>query len=155
MSTYEVIAPIVVVRFKKETDDFFSYMAWSPRRYGPVYTYDLIVEIENKDDYHPAMNVEFSDFLQRLFNHLDLDHDHLEGIATQYGHFIDLSIDYHCPIPLERRSDTLYCTTLNQQPFSPYFFNLEQLNHYLNQQRISYPLLHRDLQSIEIQHQFI
>ena len=46
MSTYEVIAPIVVVRFKKETDDFFSYMAWSPRRYGPVYTYDLIVEIE-------------------------------------------------------------------------------------------------------------
>ena len=48
MSTYEVIAPIVVVRFKKETDDFFSYMAWSPRRYGPVYTYDLIVEIEDK-----------------------------------------------------------------------------------------------------------
>jgi hypothetical protein len=155
MSTYEVTAPIVIVRFKKETDDCFSYMAWSPRRYGPAYTYEFVVEIENKNDYHPSMNVEFSEFLQRIFNHLDLDHDHLQGTVTQYGLFIDLSVDYHCPIPLERRSDTLYCTTLNHQPFSPYFFNLEQHHHYLNQQRIFYPLLRRDLQSTEIQHQFI
>ena len=155
MSSYQVIAPIIITRFKKEEENYFSYIAWSPRRYGPIYSYDLIIEIENKDDYHPAMNTEYAEFLQKIFDHLDLDHEHLEGKETSYGHFIDLYVDFHCPVPLENRSDTLYCTTLNQHVFSPLFFNYDQLNQYLNQQRIYFPLLSRDLQSIDIQHKFI
>lgn len=155
MTTYQVIAPIVIIRFKKEEDSFFSYVAWSPRRYGPIYSFDLIIEIENKDDYHPSMNTEYSEFLQRIFDHLDLDHEHLERKETSYGHFIDLYVDFHCPVPLENRSDHLYCTILNQQIFSPPFFNYEHLNQYLNQQQIYFPLLSRDLQSTIIEHKII
>jgi hypothetical protein len=117
MTSYQVIAPIFLVRFQGLHGVFFR--AWSPRRYGPAYTYDIVIEAE--DDQHPAMNIEYTDALQRVMDRVGGDRQ-----------FVDLTTDYHCPTPIEKRGDSLYVITLRDSPFSPVFFLREDAELYLD-----------------------
>jgi hypothetical protein len=151
MTSYNVLAPIAVFRF--EQDGNILYKAWSPHRYGPAYTYDLIIEVE--DNQHPMMNLEYLNFIQRIFDYLEIDHDTLNHFSTPYGKYLDMYVDFHSPVPISQRNDHIYFTTMRNQIFSPIFFTWENAVEFLNTQRRTHPLLTRDLQIIVIEHDFI
>lgn len=109
MTSYRVIAPLFLARYQESNGVLFR--AWSPRRYGPAYTYDIVIESE--DDQHPAMNIEYVDALQRVM-------DEVHGQSDLP--FVDLTTDYHSPLPVEERGDTAYFVTLRGALFSPIFF---------------------------------
>lgn len=123
MTSYQIIAPVFLCRFQRETGVFFR--AWSPSRYGPVYTYDVV--IEGEDNQHPSMNMEYVSALQRVMDHVDLANQEEEQKDT----FVDMTTDFHCPLPLEERGDELYVVTLRDSPFSPVFFFREDVELYL------------------------
>jgi hypothetical protein len=118
MTSYHIVAPVFLVRFQGSSDVVFH--AWSPRRYGPAYTYDIVIESE--DNQHPSMNIEYVEALQRVMSVVEEMDTHP---------FVDLTTDYHCPVPLDERGDRLYVVTLGDSPFSPVFFLREDAELYL------------------------
>jgi hypothetical protein len=116
MTSYRVVAPVFLARFQENNGILFR--AWSPRRYGPAYTYDIIIECE--DNQHPSMNMEYMDTLQRV-----MDNVHLSSQP-----FVDMTTDYHCPVPVEERGETLFVVTLKNSPFSPVFFDYDDAQLY-------------------------
>lgn len=115
MTSYHVVAPIVLARFQGSDGVFFR--AWSPRQYGPAYTYDITIESE--DNQHPAMNVEYADLLRRVLN------------QVQESPLVDLTTDFHCPTPVEERGEEAFVITFRDGPFSPIFFVREDAILYL------------------------
>lgn len=108
MTSYHVVAPVFLARFQEA--NHVRFRAWSPRRYGPAYTYDIIIESE--DNQHPSMNIEYMDTLQRVMNNISLSSES----------FVDITTDYHCPVPIDERGETLFVVTLKSSLFSPVFF---------------------------------
>lgn len=106
MTSYRVIAPVFLGRFQGPHGVFFR--GWSPRRYGPAYTYDLVIESE--DDQHPAMNMEYADFIKRVF------------LALGRDKMVDATTDFHCAVPIEERGEEGFIVTFQDGPFSPVFF---------------------------------
>ena len=119
MTSYNVVAPVFLCRFQKKNGVFFR--AWSPSRYGPAYTYDIV--IEGEDNQHPSMNMEYVSCLQRVMDHIDLE--------QKEDPFVDMTTDFHCPTTLEERGDELFVITLRDSPFSPVFFMKEDVDLYL------------------------
>lgn len=119
MTSYQVIAPIFLCRFQNNHTVFFH--AWTPSRYGPSYTYDII--IEGEDNQHPCMNIEYISSLQRVMDKIDIEQKECP--------FVDMTTDFHCPVPAEERADQLYVITLRDHPFSPVFFIKEDVDLYL------------------------
>ena len=140
MTSYHIVAPVFIGRFQEP--DGVVFHTWSPQRYGPAYTYDII--IEGEDDQHPSMNMEYIDALQRVMYRTDT----LNG-------FVDISTDYHCPTPLDERSDVLYLVTLRDSPFSPVFFLKEDAELYLTHLYDSFIGQRPFLQIREATHSFI
>jgi hypothetical protein len=66
--------------------------------------------IESEDDQHPAMNMEYTDFIKRVF--LSLGRDKM----------VDASTDFHCAVPVEERGEEGFVVTFQDGPFSPVFF---------------------------------
>ena len=118
MTSYHIVAPVVLVRFQDAQGVFFH--GWSPRRYGPAYTYDIL--LEGEDNQHPAMNMEYTDLVRRIFGILSL---------TQEPSVVDMTTDFHCPIPLEERGEQGFVITFRDGPFSPVFFSREDAVLYL------------------------
>jgi len=113
MTSYRVVAPVFLVRFQGPEGVLFR--GWSPRRYGPVYTYDLVIEAE--DDQHPAMNVEYTNMVRRV-----LDQVQQEQGLRQRQRMVDVSTDFHCAVPVEQRGDEGFVVTFQDGVFSPVFF---------------------------------
>lgn len=110
MTSYHVIAPIVIVRFQGPDGVFFR--GWSPRRYGPAYTYDIV--IEGEDNQHPSMNIEYTDFMKRVLLLLR------ESGAEEA--MVDMTTDFHCAVNIEERGDEGCFVTYRDSVFSPVFF---------------------------------
>jgi hypothetical protein len=98
-------------------DGIHMFHAWSPLHYH-------IVE-NNNIDFHPMMNPEYSAFMARIHHHLQ----------TLNVGIISLHTDFHCQIPVEQRTNTLFLTTIDHHLSSPLFFSPEIMNHYLSVQR--------------------
>ena len=118
MTSYHVVAPILLGRFQGSDGVFFR--AWSPRRYGPSYTYDITIESE--DNQHPAMNVEYTDLLRRVLH---------QQQGVEESPLVDLTTDFHCPTPVEERGEEAFVITFRDGPFSPVFFVREDAILYL------------------------
>lgn len=116
MTSYRVVAPLFLARFQQDNGVLFR--AWSPRRYGPAYTYDIV--IEGEDDQHPSMSLEYIGALQRV----------MDAVRLSEG-FVDLTTDVHSPVPVEQRGETVYFVTLRDSLFSPVFFLQEDADLYL------------------------
>ena len=142
MTSYHVIAPVFIGRFQGAHGVIFR--AWSPRRYGPVYTYDIVIEAE--DDQHPSMNIEYTEALQRVMDRTD---------TVEKDKFVDLTTDYHCPTVIEDRGDTLYVITLRDSPFSPVFFLKQDAEIYLEHLSDSFITQRPFLQIREANHSFV
>lgn len=146
MTSYQVVAPIFLCRFQKDSGVFFR--AWSPSRYGPIYTYDIIIEEE--DNQHPSMNMEYVSALQRVMDHIDL-----ERKDEQESTFVDMTTDFHCPISLDKRTDELYIVTLRDSPFSPVFFLKEDVNLYLEFLEQQFVTIRSMFRIHTVEHEFI
>jgi len=82
--------------------------------------------VENNNiDFHPMMNPEYSAFMARIHHH----------IQTLNVGIISLHTDFHCQIPVEQRTNTLFLTTIDHHLSSPLLFSPEIMNHYLFVQR--------------------
>jgi hypothetical protein len=130
MTSYSVVAPIIIARFQGNTNLF--YQAWSPRRYGPIYQYDII--IEGEDNQHPMMNIEYIDFLHQICDQLNLDNSREddENDLLLGRRFLDMSTDYHSTTPLDERGDECYVVVIRGSViFSPVFFLREDVELYL------------------------
>ena len=147
MTSYHVIAPVFIGRFQGAHGVIFR--AWSPRRYGPVYTYDIVIEAE--DDQHPSMNIEYTEALQRVMDRTD----GAVGAVGAVSAFVDLTTDYHCPTVIEDRGDTLYVITLRDSPFSPVFFLKQDAEIYLEHLSDSFITQRPFLQIQEAIHSFV
>lgn len=145
MTSYQIIAPIFLCRFQKDSGVFFR--AWSPSRYGPVYTYDIIIESE--DNQHPSMNMEYIMALQRVMDHIDLEK------KEDDNKFVDITTDFHCPISLDERTDELYIVTLRDSPFSPVFFLKEDVNLYLEFLKQEFVTIRSMFRIYTVEHNFI
>lgn len=114
MTSYRVVAPLFIGRF--QGPEGVTFHGWSPRRYGPTYTYDLI--IEGEDDQHPAMNQEYTDFVRRALDKISKEEEKEEGGKA----LVDTTTDFHCPVPPEERGEEAFLLTFRDGPFSPVFF---------------------------------
>jgi hypothetical protein len=148
MTSYHVIAPVFIGRFQEACGVIFR--AWSPRRYGPVYTYDIIIEAE--DDQHPSMNIEYIEALQRVMDGTDID---VVDAVDATSAFVDLTTDYHCPTVIEDRGDTLFLITLRDSPFSPVFFLKQDAEIYLEHLYASFPTCRHLLALRTADHSFV
>lgn len=110
MTSYHVVAPIILVRFQGSDGVFFR--GWSPRRYGPAYTYDIV--IEGEDNQHPSMNMEYTDLVRRTLS--------LIQESGEEEKMVDMVTDYHCAVPVEERGDFGFIVTYRDSLFSPVFF---------------------------------
>ena len=98
-------------------DGIHTFYAWSPLHYHMVE--------DNNTDIHPMMNPEYSAFMARIHHHLQ----------TLNVGIISLHTDFHCQIPVEQRTNTLFLTTIDHHLSSPLLFSPEIMNHYLSVQR--------------------
>jgi hypothetical protein len=152
MTSYIIYAPISIFSFLNENN--VVYKAWSPRRYGPIYTYDIVIEIENQS--HPMMNNEYFYFIRNIFDHLDMDHETIHQTSmTHYGTFLHFYTDFYSDITVEHRGDHLYFIILHNHIFSPIFFNYDDAMTFLNKQRNYFPLLSNDFQLQVVEHELI
>lgn len=142
MTSYHVVAPVFLVRFQGPSDVIFR--AWSPRRYGPAYTYDIVIESE--DNQHPAMNIEYIEALQRLMLIVE---------EIEPEPFVDFTTDYHCPIRIDERGDVLYVVLLGESPFSPVFFVKEDAELYYRHLSKAFLDQRDGLQIREVPHFFV
>ena len=151
MTSYSVVAPIILARFQGNTSIFFR--AWSPRRYGPIYQYDII--IEGEDNQHPMMNIEYIDFLHRVCDQLSLDnsHDDDENDLLLGRRFLDMTTDYHSTTPLDERGDECFVVIMRESViFSPIFFLREDVELYLRFLENEFVTLRPHLRILEIPH---
>lgn len=140
MTSYSVVAPVILARFQGPVHVF--YQAWSPRRYGPAYQFDLI--IEGEDNQHPMMNMEYVDFLHRVTDRLNLE---------QGEHpFVDMTTDFHSTVPLDERGETCFVIVMKDTIFSPVFFLREDIDLYFRFLESEFVTLRSHFQILEISH---
>lgn len=143
MTSYSVVAPVILVRFQGPLHVF--YQAWSPRRYGPAYQFDII--IEGEDNQHPMMNMEYTDFLHRVTDGLTLDRENREE-----GPFLDMTTDFHSTVPLDQRGETCFCILMKDTVFSPVFFLRDDVDLYLRFLESEFVALRPFFRILEVPH---
>jgi|LauGreDrversion4_2_1035121.scaffolds.fasta_scaffold04402_5 hypothetical protein len=149
MTSYSVVAPVLLARFQGPQRVF--YRAWSPRRYGPVYQYDII--IEGEDNQHPMMNIEYVDFLHQVTDYLGVERGQREDGQTEWGGiFLDMTTDFHSTVPLEERGDCCFIIFMGESVFSPVFFLREDVELYLRFLENEFVTLRSLFRVVEIPH---
>lgn len=112
----------------------------------------LVTFTENDNDVYHAFssthNMTYHAFVNHLFHHLNMYNDNPFRTNTMYGRFVEMRV-IECNTPLSQRNNIAYFSTMQQHVFTPLFFNLIDVNHYINNnitnQTEPYPIMYSNM----------